>query len=178
MIKFQQSQALTSHFESFWSIVEYSLNVYSFLTLNLWRCKPKTLSHHPTTILGGCLNRKDKNNAEASTTFILEDSYGLSQKIKVPTLLYTTTSIQTCHQHHYYIHNPWNSWLKRDKGKWFRKMNYNDVKSFWQHRLVFMTLNEQTFSNACWIWNQFVIFGMRKSQKCKSFIKYQKPLTS
>ena len=30
MIKFQQSQALTSHFESFWSIVWWSFTVWKF----------------------------------------------------------------------------------------------------------------------------------------------------
>ena len=34
MIKFQQSQALTSHFESFWSIVRCE-NVKKFLLVNL-----------------------------------------------------------------------------------------------------------------------------------------------
>ena len=39
LIKFQQSQALTSHFESFWSIVQ--LIVYNFLSLHftVWKCQ-------------------------------------------------------------------------------------------------------------------------------------------
>ena len=49
MIKFQQSQALTSHFESFWSVVLGQLKYFSFR-------KVKTGSGTQCRVYSGCKN--------------------------------------------------------------------------------------------------------------------------